>query len=398
MSIVNVPRLGEPAPAFTAAATRGPVRFPSDYQGRWVVLLSHPGAFDPLGAAELGAFAGLAPQFAARSCTLLAFSPDSLEAHAEWARQLGQNVPEGVNAVVPIVSDDGGLIGRAYGVIPAEPSAARPARGVFIVDPQSRVRVVLLYPREVPRDAAHILWLVSVLQQAGSAAAEESLVARQEAPAPVSVEVPAQAPVYPVVEAEPPARRQSSGHARQSAPSGMTQTGMTQTSTTQTGTTQTGTTQTGTAQTGTAQTSTAQTSTAQTGARQTGRAEEQPHMPAVRPSLRPVSQSVWDALAQARPYPAEEQQSAPAPTRQAEPPVPAQGSSAAAPSTLQPQQSRQQARRPAKPAPQPQAAGGASIAEQNRLLLGGLLDKETAENGGEDGGDYIILRDFPFQH
>ena len=38
----SVPRIGEKAPAFTASTTQGPIRFPDDFKGKWVLLFSHP--------------------------------------------------------------------------------------------------------------------------------------------------------------------------------------------------------------------------------------------------------------------------------------------------------------------------------------------------------------------
>lgn len=39
----QLPRLGEPVPAFEAMTTRGKISFPADYKGKWVILFSHPG-------------------------------------------------------------------------------------------------------------------------------------------------------------------------------------------------------------------------------------------------------------------------------------------------------------------------------------------------------------------
>ena len=34
----QMPRLGEPVPAFEAMTTQGKVSFPADYKGKWVIL------------------------------------------------------------------------------------------------------------------------------------------------------------------------------------------------------------------------------------------------------------------------------------------------------------------------------------------------------------------------
>lgn len=42
--------IGEKAPSFKAETTYGPVAFPEDYKGSWVVFFSHPNAFTPISA------------------------------------------------------------------------------------------------------------------------------------------------------------------------------------------------------------------------------------------------------------------------------------------------------------------------------------------------------------
>ena len=44
----QLPRLGEPVPAFEAMTTQGKVSFPADYKGKWVILFSHPADFTPI--------------------------------------------------------------------------------------------------------------------------------------------------------------------------------------------------------------------------------------------------------------------------------------------------------------------------------------------------------------
>lgn len=55
-TIVPMPRLNEPAPAFEAKTTHG-VRKLEDYKGKWLVLFSHPADFTPVCTTEFMAFA-----------------------------------------------------------------------------------------------------------------------------------------------------------------------------------------------------------------------------------------------------------------------------------------------------------------------------------------------------
>ena len=75
--------IGDQAPAFTAATTFGPVSL-SDYQGKWVILFSHPGDFTPVCTTEFIAFAKAQPQFEALNAQLLGLSIDSSASHLAW--------------------------------------------------------------------------------------------------------------------------------------------------------------------------------------------------------------------------------------------------------------------------------------------------------------------------
>ena len=45
---VGMPRIGDPAPSFSAVSTQGPINFPADYSGKWVIFFSHPADFTPV--------------------------------------------------------------------------------------------------------------------------------------------------------------------------------------------------------------------------------------------------------------------------------------------------------------------------------------------------------------
>jgi peroxiredoxin (alkyl hydroperoxide reductase subunit C) len=62
---VRIPLIGEPAPAFKAHTTQGPIDFPKDYEGKWVILFSHPADFTPVCTTEFMTFATMMPAFKA---------------------------------------------------------------------------------------------------------------------------------------------------------------------------------------------------------------------------------------------------------------------------------------------------------------------------------------------
>jgi len=55
----SMPRIGDKAPEFKAVTTQGEINFPSDYNGSWVILFSHPSDFTPVCTSEFITFATL---------------------------------------------------------------------------------------------------------------------------------------------------------------------------------------------------------------------------------------------------------------------------------------------------------------------------------------------------
>ena len=66
----TAPRIGDPAPAFTAKTTQGDINFPADYAGKWVILFSHPADFTPVCTSEFMTFATMAEDFALHNTEL----------------------------------------------------------------------------------------------------------------------------------------------------------------------------------------------------------------------------------------------------------------------------------------------------------------------------------------
>jgi peroxiredoxin (alkyl hydroperoxide reductase subunit C) len=65
---VRIPLIGDAAPAFQAHTTQGPINFPKDYAGKWVILFSHPADFTPVCTTEFMTFAAMMPEFQALNC------------------------------------------------------------------------------------------------------------------------------------------------------------------------------------------------------------------------------------------------------------------------------------------------------------------------------------------
>jgi len=153
--------LGMQAPDFTATTTFGPLRL-SDYKGKWVVLFSHPGDFTPVCTTEFIAFAQAQPQFAEQNAQLLGLSIDSNPSHLAWVYAI--YLTTGVEIPFPVIADRTGEIARSYGMVAPDASKQETVRNVFLIDPQQRIRAILIYPLTNGRSIPEILRLLTALQ------------------------------------------------------------------------------------------------------------------------------------------------------------------------------------------------------------------------------------------
>jgi len=156
-----MPKLGEKAPSFEAQTTRGRIKFPDDYKGKWVVFFSHPADFTPVCTTEFVAFQKRYKQFRELNCELIGLSIDQVFSHIKWVEWIKENL--GVEIEFPIIADDLGEISKLYGLIhPGK--GTNTVRAVFIIDPEGVVRAILYYPQELGRKVDEILRMVKGLQ------------------------------------------------------------------------------------------------------------------------------------------------------------------------------------------------------------------------------------------
>ena len=166
----RIPLIGEPAPSFEAVTTQGPIRFPEDFKGKWVILFSHPADFTPVCTTEFMAFASLMPQFEALGCKLVGLSIDSNYSHIAWLRTIKEKIKykgmEGVEVTFPVIADLKMEVARKYGMVQPSADDSHAVRAVFIIDGEGKVRAVLYYPISTGRYFPEILRLLVALQTA----------------------------------------------------------------------------------------------------------------------------------------------------------------------------------------------------------------------------------------
>ncbi|TFD47898.1 peroxiredoxin [Cryobacterium frigoriphilum] len=165
-----MPRLGDPAPHFTAVTTQGEISFPGDYAGRWVILFSHPSDFTPVCTSEFMTFAVMQPEFAEYNTDLVGLSVDGLYSHIAWLRTIEEKITfrghSGVQVTFPLIDDHTMSIAMQYGMIMPGEHASSAVRAVFIIDPTGTIRTIIYYPLSTGRNFAELLRVIKALQTA----------------------------------------------------------------------------------------------------------------------------------------------------------------------------------------------------------------------------------------
>jgi peroxiredoxin (alkyl hydroperoxide reductase subunit C) len=168
--IVTLPLIGDKAPAFKAVTTQGNISFPEDYEGKWVILFSHPADFTPVCTTEFMTFASMQDEFKALNTELIGLSVDSLYAHIAWLRTIQEKIEykgmKNVEVTFPLIEDIKMDVAKKFGMIQSGSSTTQAVRAVFIIDPSSVVRTILYYPASTGRNFDEIKRIILALQKA----------------------------------------------------------------------------------------------------------------------------------------------------------------------------------------------------------------------------------------
>jgi alkyl hydroperoxide reductase subunit AhpC len=163
--------IGSDAPDFKAQTSEGPISF-HDWAGdSWVVLFSHPKDFTPVCTTELGYMAKVKPEFDKRGVKIIGLSVDPVEKHSDWAKDIEET--QGTAPNYPIIGDLDFNVSKLYGMLPAEvsgdPADRTPAdnqtvRNVFVIGPDKKVKLILIYPMSTGRNFDEVLRVIDSIQ------------------------------------------------------------------------------------------------------------------------------------------------------------------------------------------------------------------------------------------
>ncbi len=164
-------QLGDTAPDFEADTTEGKIRFHEWLGDSWAILFSHPKDFTPVCTTELGTVAKLKPEFDRRGVKVIGLSVDPVTDHTSWAKDIEDT--QGARLNYPIIGDADFNVSKMYGMLPAstsgDPKTRTPAdnmtvRNVFVIGPDKKIKLILVYPMSTGRNFDEVLRVVDSMQ------------------------------------------------------------------------------------------------------------------------------------------------------------------------------------------------------------------------------------------
>ena len=164
-------RIGDEAPNFTAQTTDGPIDFHQWIGNQWAILFSHPKDFTPVCTTELGYMARIKPEFERRNTKIIGLSVDSVEDHTRWAKDIQET--QGAAPNFPIIADSDFKVSKLYDMLPAPvsgdarartPAENQSVRTVFLIGPDKRIKLFLMYPMTTGRNFNEVLRVLDSIQ------------------------------------------------------------------------------------------------------------------------------------------------------------------------------------------------------------------------------------------
>ncbi len=166
----SMPLIGDVAPSFKAKTTMGEINYPADYEGKWVILFSHPADFTPVCTTEFMTFASMQEDFRTLNCELIGLSIDSIYAHIAWLRTIKEKIVykgmKNIEVMFPVIEDIKMEVAKKFGMVQPNASTTQAVRAVFIMDPNTKVRAILYYPLSTGRNMDEIKRMLIAMQKA----------------------------------------------------------------------------------------------------------------------------------------------------------------------------------------------------------------------------------------
>ena len=163
--------INQTAPDFEAETTEGRIHFHEWIGDSWAVLFSHPRDFTPVCTTELGYMARIKPEFDRRNVKIIGLSVDPVDNHGKWAADIEETQGHAPN--YPMIGDADFTVSKLYRMLPADtageatertPADNQTVRNVFVIGPDKKIKLVLVYPMTTGRNFDEVLRVIDSLQ------------------------------------------------------------------------------------------------------------------------------------------------------------------------------------------------------------------------------------------
>ena len=159
---MSVIRLGDTAPNFTAQSSLGEINFHEWLGDSWGILFSHPADYTPVCTTELGTVAKYKAEFEKRNVKTIALSVDGVSSHQGWIKDI--NETQNTEVDFPIIADEDKKVSTLYDMIHPNADNNLTVRSVFIIDPDKKVKLIIVYPASTGRNFEELLRVIDSLQ------------------------------------------------------------------------------------------------------------------------------------------------------------------------------------------------------------------------------------------
>jgi alkyl hydroperoxide reductase subunit AhpC len=115
--------------------------------------------------------AKIKPEFDRRNVKIIGLSVDPVGRHTEWAKDIEETQGQAPN--YPIIGDADFKVSKAYGMLASEvggdplertPADNQTVRNVFVIGPDKKVKLILVYPMTTGRNFDEVLRVIDSLQ------------------------------------------------------------------------------------------------------------------------------------------------------------------------------------------------------------------------------------------
>jgi alkyl hydroperoxide reductase subunit AhpC len=115
--------------------------------------------------------ARMKPEFDKRNVKIIGLSVDPVDQHSKWAQDIAET--QGTAPNYPMIGDPDLAISKLYEMLPAEasgdvakrtPADNQTVRNVFVIGPDKKIKLILVYPMTTGRNFDEVLRVIDSMQ------------------------------------------------------------------------------------------------------------------------------------------------------------------------------------------------------------------------------------------